>query len=135
MGVIKIGMPITLELQKRDQEKPEKYKCKLVDRHQTSISIDYPVNVRTKKTGFFLEGTEFQASFVGEDESVYKFDTEVIQRRKTNIPMIVLKFPGEKELVRIQRRKYVRVESSVDAVIKDNNHSLNTITHDISGGG
>jgi c-di-GMP-binding flagellar brake protein YcgR len=135
MGVIKIGMPITLELREGEQEKPEKYKCKLVDHNQTTISVDYPVNVRTKKTGFFLEGTEFQASFVGEDESVYQFETVVIERRKINIPMIVLTFPGERELIRIQRRKYVRVESCVDAVIKGKNHSLNTITHDISGGG
>ncbi|WP_232324944.1 flagellar brake protein [Halobacillus mangrovi] len=134
---MKIGMVITLEIQNEAEERTEKYRCKLLDCNPNFICIDYPVNVRTGKTGVILEGAKFQASFVSENESVYIFNTEVIGREKTNtnIPIIVLHFPGEKDLMRVQRRSYVRVNSSLDAVIKDEKQLFNTITQDISGGG
>ncbi|MGP4077012.1 flagellar brake protein [Halobacillus sp. K22] len=128
-------MPFTLEINSKDKEEPEKYKCKLADYEKGYICIDYPINVRTDKTAFIMEGTEIQASFITEDQSVYCFNTEVVARRKLNIPVIVLTFPPKKELIRIQRRKYVRVDASVDVAVQFENHSFTAVTQDISGGG
>ncbi len=138
MGIMKVGTPITLELYKRSQNEPERYKCKLVDKEKNFIYIDYPVKMDSGKTGFFFEGTEFYASFVGEDSSVYRFETEVVARKLVNIPVLVLTSPDIDHLERIQRRKYVRVDASVDTAIQTGDKPMNsftTVTQDISGGG
>ncbi|GEN53894.1 flagellar brake protein [Halobacillus faecis] len=135
MENLKVGTPLTLELKKPEVDEVDQYKCKLVDFEGSNIYIDYPVHTKTGRTGFFLNGTQFQASFVGQDQSVYWFKTEVMAREKRNIPVIGLFFPGLEELNRVQRRKYVRVEASVDAAVERNSGSFPTITNDISGGG
>ncbi|MCA0970328.1 flagellar brake domain-containing protein [Halobacillus litoralis] len=135
MKVLKIGTQINLDIDKGDDHKEEKYRCKLVDLQGDYLFIDYPVHTLTGKTGFFLDGAQFQASFVGEDQSVYWFETEIVTRKKLNIPVIVLKFPGLDKLDRIQRRRYVRVETSVDVSVGGAEHFHPTVTTDISGGG
>ncbi|RWZ60248.1 pilus assembly protein PilZ [Halobacillus fulvus] len=135
MSVINVGMPLMIELYTQAEDEPEKYKCKLVDYKDGYFYIDYPVHSKTGKTGFFMDGTQFQVSFVAQDQSVYWFETEVVKRKKMNIPVIVLTFPGEEKLVRIQRRRYVRVEAAVDAAVEGENSSFTTVTSDISGGG
>ncbi|UOQ42690.1 flagellar brake domain-containing protein [Halobacillus salinarum] len=136
--MIKIGTTMNLELFKQDQEEPERYKCTLVDHSQGYIYIDYPIKTNTGRTSFFFEGTRFQVSFVGKDGSVYSFKSEVTARRKLKIPVLVLTFPGKDQVVRIQRRRYVRVETSIDVAIQLNNESeasFTSITQDVSGGG
>lgn len=131
-------MPITLELKHSDQEEPDVFRCKLVETHDDVLYIDYPVNQQSGKTGFFFEGTQFKATFVGKDESVYVFDTEVRGRKKLTIPVLALHFPRKEHILRIQRRQYVRIETAVDvAVHPQNEHepSFTSITNDISGGG
>lgn len=135
MEILKIGAQINLDIDKGEDEQDDQYRCKLVDIQGEYIYIDYPVHTKTGKTGFFMEGAQFQASFVGEDQSVYWFETEVVARKKHTIPVIVLTFPGIDKLVRIQRRKYVRVETSVDISIQGERGSHPTVTSDISGGG
>lgn len=131
-------MPITLELKHSDQEQPEKFRCKLVEFNKDILYVDYPVNQNTGRTGFFLEGTQFRATFVGKDESVYVMETEVRGRKKLTIPVLILHFPGKEHILRIQRRQYVRVETAVDIAIDDPNGIVSpftSITVDISGGG
>ncbi|WP_160911988.1 flagellar brake protein [Halobacillus litoralis] len=135
MENLKVGTPLTLELKKSEVDEVDHYKCKLVDFEDSKIYIDYPVHTKTGRTGFFLDGTQFQASFVGQDQSVYWFKTEVISREKRNIPVIGLFFPGLEELNRVQRRQYVRVDASVDVAVEKDDRSFSTITNDISGGG
>ncbi|SFF62117.1 c-di-GMP-binding flagellar brake protein YcgR, contains PilZNR and PilZ domains [Halobacillus alkaliphilus] len=135
MKSLKIGMPFTLEINSKDNEEQEKYKCKLVDHAKGYIYIDYPINVKTDKAAFIMEGTEIQASFITEDQSVYCFKTEVVARKKLNIPVLVLTFPPQKDLIRIQRRKYVRVDASIDVAVQFETQSFTAVTQDISGGG
>ncbi|MCP3025839.1 flagellar brake protein [Halobacillus sp. A5] len=135
--MFKAGEPLTLELHRNKQEEAEKYKSKIVDFSHSHVFIDYPVKMNTQKTAFFFEGTQFQASFLGEDGSVYWFETEVLARKKKNIPVLMVSFPGEEELVRIQRREYVRVDTAVDVAVNTNNNKtkFTTVTRDLSGGG
>jgi len=136
--LLKIGMPITLELKHSDQEEPEVFRCKLVENHDDVLYIDYPVNQKTGRTGFFFEGTQFKATFVGKDESVYVLETEVRGRKKLNIPVLALHFPGKEHILRIQRRQYVRIETAVDVSVHPpagSGPSFTSITIDISGGG
>ena len=136
LAMIKIGDIIILE--HKYSENYEQYKCKLVEHRGSDLYIDYPVNMNTNRTVFLLEGTPLKANFVTESGSHYFFETEVKGRVKQNIPMVVLSYPGKDHLIKIQRRQYVRVETSVDVAV----HSVNgefspftTVTDDISAGG
>ncbi|SFA98265.1 MULTISPECIES: flagellar brake protein [unclassified Bacillus (in: firmicutes)] len=134
--MINIGDVLTLEPKNSDQF--EKYKTKMVERKGNDLYIDYPINLKTNKTVFLLDGTQLKVSFVGKDGSIYLFEAEIKGRVKQNIPMLVLSFPGIEHLIKIQRRQYVRVETAIDIAI----HPLNlefepftAITDDISAGG
>jgi c-di-GMP-binding flagellar brake protein YcgR len=132
--VIKIGDVISLETK---GAKLERLKCKLVEKKGNKLYIDYPINQDTGRSAFLMLGTQLDASFVS-NENVFRFQTEVTGRIKENIPMISLTYPGDDQLIRIQRRQFVRINANLDVAI----HSLNNefqpftaITADISAGG
>ncbi|MFE8702656.1 flagellar brake protein [Cytobacillus sp. FJAT-54145] len=134
--MIKIGDVLILELKYSD--KFEKYKCKVVEQKKNQLYIDYPINTTTGKTAFLIDGTQLKCSFVANDGSVYLFESEILGRVKQNIPMLLLSYPGKEHLIKIQRRQYVRVETSVDIAIHPTNFEfkpLVTVTDDISAGG
>jgi c-di-GMP-binding flagellar brake protein YcgR len=134
--MINIGDTIILEPKNSSEE--EKYRCKLVEINGEQLFIDYPISMKTAKTVFLLDGTQLKGSFIGKDNTVYLFETEVQGRVKQTIPMITLSYPGKNHLVRVQRRQYVRVETSIDVAVhstKGEFSSFVTITSDISAGG
>jgi len=134
--LIKIGVPLTLEL--KYSEHMEKYKCKVAEIEDGKIYIDYPIDMSTNRTAFLLDGTQLKVSFVGEDEAVYAFEAEVLGRTKRNIPLLILSYPGDNQLLRIQRRQFVRVDAIVDVAIhplQDEFVPFTTVTSDISAGG
>ena len=131
--MLKIGTVLTLEPVHGD--KAEKYKCKVVEFTDSKLYIDYPIHMETEKTVFLIDGTQLKGSFVFNDTTVYSFETEVTGRKKSNIPMICLHYPRPDELVKVQRRQFVRVDTSVDAAIITPKASYPTITMDLSAGG
>jgi c-di-GMP-binding flagellar brake protein YcgR len=134
--MFKIGNSLILEPQALESK--EKYKCKLVEQDKNYIYIDYPINIQTGKSIFLLDGTKLKASFLGNDNCVYVFKTEVLGRVKHGIPMLILQFDGNESLIRIQRRQFVRIEAAVDVAISFENDKFPpfvTVTHDISAGG
>lgn len=134
--MIEIGDLLQLEL--KYSHKFEKFKCKLVERKDSYFYIDYPVNIETNKLAFLIDGTQLKCSFVAQDGSVYLFETEVVRRVKQNIPMLVLAYPGDENLIKIQRRQFVRVETAVDVAVRPDNAEFKpfvTVTDDISAGG
>lgn len=119
-------------------EKTEKYKCKLAEREGNNLYIDYPINQETNKTAFLLDGTQLKATFLAEDGTVYLFESEVKGRVKLKIPMMILSYPGDEHLVKIQRRQFVRVETPVDVAIHPESNEFIpfvSVTDDISAGG
>lgn len=137
-GLLNIGDTIYLELDDEKDEVKQRFKCRLVDRVKEFLFIDYPINEITKRAGFFHDGTQFRASFIGQDQAVYLFETQLRGRKKGNIPMLVLVDPGKEKYIRIQRRQYVRVDTSVDVAVHPMNDEFSpfvTVTADISGGG
>ncbi|MDP4083899.1 MAG: flagellar brake domain-containing protein [Bacillota bacterium] len=135
--MIQIGDIITLEL--KNSKQLEKYKCRLVDRKANEFYIDYPLSLDTNRTVFLLDGTQLKATFVGNDgTSVYVFDGEIKGRIKNNIPMLILSYPGDDKLVKIQRRQFVRIETAIDIALHpfDNEFvPFTAITDDVSAGG
>lgn len=136
--LLNIGDTIYLELEDESKEEMQRFKCRLVDRVREFLFIDYPINERTKKVGFFHDGTEFSASFIGKDQAVYLFQTQLLGRKNSRIQMLVLKDPGKEKYIRIQRRQHVRVETSIDVAVHPKNEEFPpfvSVTADISGGG
>ena len=135
--MIQIGDIITLEL--RTSNEQEKFKCRLVDRSGDHFYIDYPINIKTNKTAFLLDGTKLTATFIGHDgSSIYSFESEIKGRIKRNIPMLVIEYPGDKNLLKIQRRRFVRIETAVDIAIHPLEYEfapITAVTMDISAGG
>lgn len=134
-----IGATLTMELMRSNDESKETYRCKLLDIKGDQCYVDYPVNERTGKTSIFFEGTQFKISFVARDDSLYIFHTELLGRKKLkNIPVLVLYYPGNDHLIKIQRREFVRIRASLDVALHDPENKRSPIitrTVDISGGG
>ncbi|MBB6283238.1 c-di-GMP-binding flagellar brake protein YcgR [Geobacillus subterraneus] len=114
------------------------YRSKMLAIVDGAIHISYPVDEQSGKTVYLLNGMQFKASFVGQDGGLYMFDTEVKGKVRDPLPMVVLAYPGDEYVIRIQRRRYVRVKANVDAAV----HPLDggfapfvTMTVDMSAGG
>ncbi|WP_042145706.1 flagellar brake protein [Paucisalibacillus sp. EB02] len=140
---MKIGDFLMIETYGTDFLSIEKYRSKIIDKNSSYIYVDYPVHVKTKRTtGSFRIGTKVMAEYLGNDQSIYRFKTEIIDKRNGKIPTIALQLPNEDQIERIQRRQYVRVETAVDVAIHSNENSneqkikpFSTVTLDLSGGG
>ncbi|MEE1132739.1 MAG: flagellar brake domain-containing protein [Caryophanon sp.] len=128
----KIGTELTLE--PVVNERNERYRCKLVENEEHAFYIDYPINVLTRKTAFLIDGTQMKVTLV-EGESSYVFVSEVLGRKNVGIPMIALKQPEPEEIMKLQRREFVRVQTAVDVALKVDDKFYQLTTDDISAGG
>ncbi|MBB4823786.1 c-di-GMP-binding flagellar brake protein YcgR [Sporosarcina luteola] len=116
-------------------ENSDKYKSKVVDLGPDYIMIDYPIHMETDRTAFFMDGTHLLVTFVDKNKISYAFRTEVKGRLNRGIPMLQLSYPGDQELIKIQRREYVRVETPIDVAVNDGNGFDQFVAADISAGG
>jgi c-di-GMP-binding flagellar brake protein YcgR len=136
---MKIGEFLTLEAYSYDDKTVEKYRSKIIEQNDRYLYVDYPIHMKTKRTqASFGIGTKMIAEYLGQDQSVYRFKTEVMERRRGKIPTLALKQPKEDQIERIQRRQFVRVDTAVDVAIysiKNSFSPFSTVTVDISGGG
>lgn len=134
---MEIGTPLNLEIIHEDN-KIQKYRCKIIDKDENYLYIDYPVNEATKRTAVLPKETPLTVNYIGKDHVVYRFSSEVVTKVKLNIPALAITIPPKDQLKRIQRRKHVRVKTAVDIAIHSTDDSFApfvTITNDISGGG
>lgn len=137
MQMLEPGLVMTLE-PFDGTDKKEEYRCKVVDMEEGKLFIDYPVHRQTHKTVFLMEGMQLAVSFLDPTASsaVFMFRTEVTGRVKRNIPMLVLHDPGLTNYVRVQRRKFVRVQKTMDIAVEVNGmRPFSSITEDVSAGG
>lgn len=135
---MKIGTLFTLEMEDLETRVMAKYRCKVIDKNENYLFIDYPINIKTKKTTFFPKGDKFSISYLGADQVVYQFISKIISRVNLRVPALVIRFPDKNKIQRIQRREYVRIETAVDTAVhclEDSFSAFTTVTTDISGGG
>ena len=130
---IKLGTQLILEPTFTD--KKENYQCKVVDLDDQFIYIDYPMDTISNRTVFLMDGMQLRASFVEESKAVYAFQTEVLGKKSKQIPMIKLALPPDSEFLRIQRRDFVRVNTSIDIAVQFDEARYQFVTDDISAGG
>lgn len=130
---IKVGTQLTLEPTFTD--KTEKYRCKVVDLDEQFIYIDYPTDTISNRTVFLMDGMQLRATFVEDSKAVYAFQTEVLGKKSKQIPMVRLALPTDSEFLRIQRRDFVRVSTSIDISVQFEEERYQFVTDDISAGG
>lgn len=130
---LKIGTQLILEA--TYTERIEKFKCRVVEKRDNMIFIDYPINMATNKTAFLIDGAQFRVMFTTESKESYFFNAEVLGRNAGNIQTIILSCPPSEEFIKIQRRQYVRVETPVDIAIEFEDRKYQFVAEDISAGG
>lgn len=115
------------------------YKSRVVDIKDEVASIELPTNEETGRTGLFGAGTACEVWYVGEDGSRYEFHSSIVGRQSEHIPVLFLQLPSKEEILRTQRRNYLRIDSSLDIAIKLDDpirrYHFVARTLDISGGG
>lgn len=135
--LIQIGMSIFFEVTGNDERK--QFRSKVINMVDGKLIVDIPVDVATNKSSHFYSGTLLYASFVGKDNAVYSFNSELLEKKiENNLPCFIIKDPGVEKYVRIQRRNYVRIETSLNIAlhpINDEFAPFSASTFDISGGG
>jgi len=113
----------------------EKFKSKVVDIGDGFVMIDYPTHIETGRTAFFMDGTQLHVTFTDSVKMSYAFRTEVSGRLNKGIPMIKLTYPGDDQLIKIQRREFVRVESAIDIAVEKDGRFTQFVAADLSAGG
>ena len=68
---IKLGTTLTLE--PTFNEKKEKYRCKVVDIDNHTVYIDYPLDSKTNKTLFLIDGTQLRVTYAEESKAIFAF--------------------------------------------------------------
>ena len=113
----------------------EKFKSKVIDIAESHVMIDYPTHIETGKTAFFVDGTQLLVTFTDSNKISHAFRTEVGGRLIKGVPMLKLSYPGDSQLIKIQRREFVRVDTSIDVAVLKDGEKHQYIAEDISAGG
>jgi c-di-GMP-binding flagellar brake protein YcgR len=133
-NAMRLSIGTTLTIDKDLTENGDKYRSKVVDYGDDFVLIDYPAHIETGKTAFFLDGTQLLISFI-ESKMSFAFRTVVTGRMKKGIPMLKLTYPGDDQLIKIQRREFVRVETPIDVAVNFDGIFHQFVAEDISAGG
>lgn len=131
--ILKVGTVIFLEKEESDDD--GKYKSKVVDIEDGFVMIDYPTHVETGKTTFLINDTALFVSFTDDLKMSYGFQTKVEGRLFEGIPMLQLAYEGDDDLIKIQRREYVRVDVNIDVAVESEGKLARLVTADLSAGG
>lgn len=129
-----------LLLESYDTENPSSrvLKCKVAKITENELHITYPIDQKTGRSVFLMNGTDLVVTFVTKNQIPYQFSCKVIGRKKEEIPVISLRYPGLDELKKIQRRRFLRVEAVLDTAaypVNPEKKPFTTVTENISAGG
>jgi len=104
-------------------------KSLIADIGEEEMLIALPMNANDL-IGLLTVGSQLEITFIVEDKK-YKFRTNVIGRKKDNIPLFRVVKPLEKDIYRIQMRENFRVNANLKVLL--NETEQNTVN--ISAGG
>lgn len=134
--MFKIGNQLTLE-QIVDNH-TEEFNCVIMDYQDNHVIVDHPIHATRNKFFNSVVNTVYKAKYINEDGQLFLFDVTVEGRKVDQIPLIILGHQGIKSFVKIEQRKFLRVDTKLDVAI----HSVQgefppftTMTKDISAGG
>lgn len=127
-----------LILEDVEAKEVRRYKSKIVEIRDEELYIDYPFDETTGKASFLLNNQKLKAYIVTKNQNVFTFYTSIIGRKKIEIPVMIMSFPGNESLEKTQRRRFVRVPSIIDVAVHplfDDFKPFTTTSLDISAGG
>jgi c-di-GMP-binding flagellar brake protein YcgR len=114
-------------------------KSRVTDIKDGIAAIELPTSENTGRTGLLDVGTPCAVWYVGEDGSRYEFQSSITGRQSEPLPVLFLELPVKEEIIRTQRRNYLRIDSALDIAVKlmdpIRNYHFITRTVDLSGGG
>ncbi|MFM1652744.1 flagellar brake protein [Brevibacillus sp. B_LB10_24] len=122
-----------------DEETKTVLKSRIADFTRNAAAIELPIDERTKHMERVKTGSLWKVWYMGDDGLRHDFHTEVMGFREENIPLLLIKLPDPQDIVRTQRRSYVRVPAEVEISVKSQEqdpacHFL-AKTLNVSGGG
>ncbi|MGM5474495.1 flagellar brake protein [Bacillus pumilus] len=133
--MLQIGDAITIEYVNENKE-VKTAKSKVLENNNDDICINYPADKETGRTIYLNQQTEITVFFFDESQIPYKCTSEVIGKKKEDIPMIVISIPPKEEMIRLQRREYLRVDTMVKtAIMQTGEESFDTFIVNMSAGG
>lgn len=137
-----VGQVIWMSPYTTSQEKSKLvYKSRVADLKDEMLTIELPINELQPNGGIgeYVVSSKWQCWYVGADGSRFEFTTEIIGKRRENIPLLELGVPPKSSFTRTQRRHFVRVPAHVEIAIKTDervrNYHFLARTIDLSGGG
>lgn len=135
---VKVGTSVTITLRHHSNEYSQiSYRSKVIDRNETELIIDYPVEPDEYLQLPIRPDHTVDIEYVTKG-SVYKFPANVIRVIDSPIVSFVVDMPDEKNITKIQRREYVRINIDVNVAVHSEKELFTpfiSVTHDISGGG
>lgn len=139
MGVyrMKVGTSLVITIYSKQNKETDTYHCKIVDITNSHLVIDYPLSLQINRPIPIRESSDLQIEFM-EKGSVYQFNSVVTKLVQSPFPAFLIPLPKMKQMNKVQRREYVRIEYATDVAIhglNDNFQPFTTVTKDISGGG
>lgn len=135
--MLKINQPVWIQVVSSDEEERQKsLKSRIADLDDHLFAIEMPLD---ETTGTFrkLEHNEpVTVTFSSEQGITHYFETEVIGKRKDQVPLYLLRMPRPQDISKVQRRSFFRVKANLDvACRKGNLLAFVAKTEDIGGGG
>lgn len=136
----RIGQTLRLNVNSSSEEaRAHSFKSRVTDSKDGIAAIELPTSENTGRTGLLDVGTPCSVWYVGEDGSRYEFQSSIVGRQSEPLPVLFLQLPAKEDIVRTQRRNYLRIDSSLDIAVKlidpIRNYHFITRTVDLSGGG
>ncbi|WP_026689461.1 flagellar brake protein [Alteribacter aurantiacus] len=114
------------------EQESKRFRSKVTDVTEESISIQEISSSHIQK------GKKVKCWYLGKDQAIYLFETIIQGKEATKVPSHILKRPLSSNVLRVQRRHYVRVDAMMDIVVYptgEQEESFTTLSLDISGGG
>ena len=135
-----VGQVMRLSLASLSEEQSkEVYKTRVADYSEKNIAIELPIDEETGRTKSLPIGTTCFVWYVGQDGSRFDFKTKRVGTKQENIPMLLMEKVPKEQIVRTQRRGYLRVPASFEISVSypsiRGKQKFLAKTLDISGGG
>jgi c-di-GMP-binding flagellar brake protein YcgR len=119
-----------------EEERNERYKSRIADMDDETISMEIPINEKTGKYKRLNVGDSLSAHYLTEGGINNYFHTQVLGFTEDIFKLVIIRRPTPEEITRIQRRRFLRVPAELEVAVRigDSLHFV-AVTEDLSGGG
>ncbi|MFB8735038.1 flagellar brake protein [Bacillus sp. SL00103] len=107
-----------------------------MENNNDDICINYPADKETGRTIYLNQQTEITVFFSMKKPNSIQMHKRSHRQEERRYSMIVISIPPKEEMIRLQRREYLRVDTMVKAAItQTGEESFDTFIVNMSAGG